>query len=340
MDQSPSMQNFFSEFTPLVDEIISLETPERIIHSIINQLVNKMACKTCALMEINPDTEYLEIINFHNLSWTFCKAYRKRIISPVIHELLWQGKSIYIPNSKKSTTLADELKLEHDFVSCLVVPLETQHKPMGFLYVDSDEEDHFAGENQLMVQFYAKMISIVMLIDHLSQRLNVLEVNDPHSGAMRYEHFYPRLEEIFERSQRLDENLALVIIDIEDYGIIINTYGADVAYELLKELVAFLKDRLRSYDLIARWGADEFLIVLPATGHEEAKRVIQKINTALSKKTFTYKKIKIEVEAGLAVFPVNSKDLDSLIKVTKNFLLEAKRHAPNTKVYSNYEFYE
>jgi diguanylate cyclase (GGDEF)-like protein len=340
MDHSPSMQNFVTEFMPLVDEIISLETPERIIHSIIKQLVNKMECKTCAVVEINPDTEYLEIINFHNLSWTFCKDYRKRIISPVIRELLWEEKSIYIPDTKKTKSLADELKLEHDFISCLVVPLETQHKPMGFLYVDSDEEDHFKGAHQFTVQFYAKMISIIMLIDHLSQRLNLLEVNDPHSGAMRYEHFYPRLEEIFERSLRLKENLALIIVDIEEYGTIINTYGADVAYELLKELVAFLKSRLRPYDLIARFGADEFLIVLPATGHEEAMRVAQKLNSSLTKRTFTYKKIKIDIQSGLAVFPVNSKHLDGLIKVTKNFLLEAKRQAPNTKIYSNHEFYE
>lgn len=311
---------------PILDEVVSLHSPERIMHNIVEQLVKNIQCKTCAIVQINQTTDILEISNFHNLSWKFCKEYRKQIISPVMRNLIWQSEPIHIPNFAKATHLAEELKMENDFVSCIAVQLSANQQPLGFLYLDSDEANHFTEKMQYLVQMYSRIISMCIFNERMTEKLKKLQTEDSESGAMRYEQFYPRMQELFHRSHRLHENLSMILLDIAHYSGVIQTYGLDVAKELLQQFVALLKNNIRPYDPITRFGADKFMIVLQATNSDIAFKVTQRINNLFEKAEFTEQRLKLNVTIGVANYPENCVTLNGLINAVKHALLESKRH--------------
>lgn len=317
---------------PILDEVVGLDNPERIMHNIVEQLVKNTKCTTCAIVQINQVTDILEIRNFHNLSWLFCKEYRKHIISPAIRDLIWQNKTIHITNKNNAEKIADEIKMENAFTSCIAVQLTANQQPLGFLYLDSENENHFTEKMQCLINLYARIISMCLFSERLTEKLKRLESEDSESGAMRYEQFYPRLQELFHRTYRLHESLSLILMDIAHYGTMLQTYGLDVAKELLRDFVKLMKANLRPYDSITRFGADKFLVVLQGTNYDVAYKVTQRINKLIHDTEFTDQKLKLMVSVGVANYPQNCTTLKGLLNAVKHALLESKRHAEKSRI--------
>lgn len=320
-----SLFNCLNDLISIMDEINALHNAEHTLHRVVEQLVKDLNCKTCAIVQINLDTELLEIRNSQNISWTFSKNYRKQIATPIIAELIWKGQPIHISDKRYAATFADELKMEQDFNSAYAVQLIANHQPLGFLYVDSDEYNHFPTERQLIVNLYARVISLCIFLERLTAQLKKLDWQDTDSGAVRFEHYFPILQELFERSHRLKENFSVFILDIEKYSSLIKSYGVEVTTALLKDLVTLINKNLRQYDGISRFGADEFLVALPGTKKNEALEVARKIENLITKSEFTNHKLKVDVFIGVANYPDDSESINGLITAAKNALFNAKR---------------
>ena len=327
-----SLTNCLHDMLPILAEINALQNVERIFHQIVDQIVKDLQCKTCAIIEINPESELLEIRNSHNLSWNFVKNYHRRIEGNMLHELIWNGTPIHISDKRFAKTFAEEIQLEQDFVSAYAVQLVGSHRPLGLLYCDSDEPSHFGPELQLMCKLYAQVISNVILLERLTKKVDELECIDGESGALHFGRFFVSLRETFSRSHRLGDSFSLVLMDIEKYAEVIKIYGIDIAKKVLKELVDAIKNKIRQYDTLCRFGADELLLSLPGTTIEEAKRVAEKILQFVSETKFTEHKLEISLFIGVANFPQNAKSVDGLITATKNALLNAKRAKGETRI--------
>ncbi|HID39400.1 MAG TPA: sensor domain-containing diguanylate cyclase [Calditrichaeota bacterium] len=320
-----SLTNCLHDMLPILTDINALQSVERIFHRIVEQIVKDLQCTTCAIIEINPESELLEIRNSHNLSWKFIKNYHRPIKGTMLHELIWNGTPIVINERTFAKTFAEEIQLERDFVSAYAVPLGANHRPLGLLYCDSDEPSHFDAGLQLMCKLYAQIISNVILLERITKKVDELECIDEESGAMHFGRFFVSLRETFSRSHRLGDSFSLVLLDIEKYAEIIKIYGIEIAKEVLRELVEEIKTKIRQYDSLCRFGADELLLSLPGTSLEEAKRVSEKILQLVSATKFTKHNLTISLFIGVANFPENAKSIDGLITAAKNALLNAKR---------------
>ncbi len=325
-------QKVFAVIEKSLAEIKSAKNCERILHDLLAELVKLFDLHVAAIVELNPDTEQLEIRNFHNLSWNFCKNYRRQIDSQLLREVIWNNQDINIPEKKHAQKVVDHLHMEHDFVSAFVTSLNAFQQPLGFLYVDSLELNFFNEERQQIVRIFASLISMVLHLERLNQKIRQLDRIDQESGALRFEYYLPFLKENFHRSTRMNEPYALLLIDMEKYGNIITHYGVDVARQLLREMVGQIKTQLRKYDEICRFGADEFLISLPATNGKNAVEVAKKIDNILQQSEFTDKKLKVKVFIGIASFPENANSLNGLLVAVKNALMNAKRISEPQKI--------
>lgn len=340
MQVRKSMSNCLVDLLPIMDELNALQSSERTQHRIVEQLVKDLDSKTCAILEINQETELLEIKNFHNLSWEYCKNFHKPIDGNVLTELIWKGTPIYIPNRNAAASFEDQVKLEHEFNSAYLVQLIANQKPLGLLYIDSDKEDHFQSEQKLMAQLYAKIISTNLFLNGVNQKLDHLEKEDSESTAVRYEHYYPRLKEMFYRSQRLNETFSIIILDIRKFTSVVKTYGMDTVNELLKELVTLLGKNLRQYDGLCRFGSDEFLVTLPGVQVSDAEKVANKILGSVAKTKFTHQDLDIGLSLGIANYPANSQNLDGLITAVRSALYESKRVETSSKIVVSAETFE
>jgi diguanylate cyclase (GGDEF)-like protein len=196
---------------------------------------------------------------------------------------------------------------------------------MGYLHLDSDQSDNFTAEHQMMAQLYGHLIGITLFREDLAEGLKRLEYRDGDSGAVKYAHFFSRLQELFHQAERLQDPLSVILIDIAGYSGILKTYGIGSTQQMLRELVDSVNSNLRRYDGLSRFGTDEFMVTLPGTRLHESKKAGEKLRGYLINKEFTPQKLKINFFIALANYPENCSTLDGLLTATRHALLEAKR---------------
>ncbi len=336
----PDASGALQAISDILSELNNTQNSERTLHNIIHRLVHTLNIKTCAVVELNPETEFLEIRKSHNLSYRFCKSYRKVIDNPLLSALIWQGESISIPDSKYALRVVEHLRLEHEFVSAYVTPLSSKQQPLGFLYVDSEELNYFTAERKEIVNIFAKTISACLFLDRLNTELKTLNIADEETGIMRFEHCLPYLKENFHRSMRMNESYSFLILDIEKYSNLLAMYGLDTVKTVLQEAAGRVKLQLRKYDTICRFGADEFLVSLPAVKREDALKVAQKITQTFGDSPFSKQQLDIRVAIGIATFPDNAQSFNGLLTAVKNALYEAKRKDSQPKISTTETKYE
>ena len=112
-------------------------------------------------------------------------------------------------------------------------------------------------------------------------QLEKLATTDGLTDIFNHRYFYKRLDEEFNRAQRYNNPLSAIMIDVDNFKQINDTYGHRTGDLILKELAHVLKTSMRKSDIVARYGGDEFIILLPQTDSmgaiAEAARVIDKI---------------------------------------------------------------
>lgn len=145
------------------------------------------------------------------------------------------------------------------------------------------------------------------------------------------------LEDVFERelarSERRGTPLCIAMLDLDDFKKINDTYGHTAGDEALIHLVRVIKDTLRAMDVIARFGGEEFLIILPDTGMDEAAQAVTRLQRELTKQIFMHNhtRMLITFSAGVAMRRENE-DQQSLIKRADIALYAAKKAGKNRVV--------
>jgi two-component system cell cycle response regulator len=129
----------------------------------------------------------------------------------------------------------------------------------------------------------------------------------------------------------------VLLLDIDDFKVVNDTYGHRVGDEVLIEIVARLERAMRPGDVVARWGGEEFLLVCRAHEHDGAYAVAERIRALVSETPFrtTVGEIPITVSVGAVASDGLAQSPDPLVDAADAALLEAKRAGKNRTVISH-----
>lgn len=141
-----------------------------------------------------------------------------------------------------------------------------------------------SGEKRLQ-DFPSGLKSIAQLTAHIN-RLNQLVCRDPLTGLYNSRYLRQRLSTEFKRAKRDRQPLSCVMLDVDRFKMINDTYGHPAGDCALKSLGFFLRRKLRETDVIARYGGDEFCILLPNTFFEKALTVMNKVRRQTAEHLF------------------------------------------------------
>jgi diguanylate cyclase (GGDEF)-like protein len=118
--------------------------------------------------------------------------------------------------------------------------------------------------------------------------------------------------------------LTAIMLDLDHFKHINDRYGHGRGDDVLAAVGSILKDTLRESDFVGRYGGEEFLILLPATGCDEAKRVAEKVRTAIAGIVVATIHQPVTASLGCAVFPKDAGDDDTLFRTADRALYAAK----------------
>ena len=152
---------------------------------------------------------------------------------------------------------------------------------------------------------------------------------DDLTGLYNRRYFDLRLHEEVERARRFTTNFALIMIDIDDFKHINDTYGHLLGDKVLQELSSLLQKELRTIDVVSRYGGEEFVAILPGAERSSAQLAADRLGKAAESYSFTQEKLHLTVSIGVAVFPKHGTQPDELIDKADKAMYCAKSQGKN-----------
>lgn len=304
---------------------------EQVFSLIVDRIVRMYHCQTCAIVIIDPATEYLRIDNSYGLSLTFEKAFRRTITTGTIGKLLWTGKNIFIPDSAADPQCSEEIMLEHPFNSCVCMQIAIDQRTLGYLHADSKLPNTFCEDDIPILQSFADFAGLALNKSYLHEKNLRLDRIDHETDLEKYTPFLEKLSTSMTRAQMANESLIILLLDIDNYKQVALTYGYDNSKKLLKEWASLIKSHLRPMDAVGRYGFDEAIVMREKTTLEEGIAFAEKLRKAIEEKEFTQQKIHTTVSIGVAVYPLNASTEKDLLLIAKEALYKAQ-HAGRNRV--------
>jgi diguanylate cyclase (GGDEF)-like protein len=327
--KDPSNDKCLRIVTEILHLLKSTNQYEEAFHLLVDRIVRIYNCQSCAIVTIDPKSEYLKIENSRGISLTFCKTFRRQFSTGAIGNLLWTGRPILIGDSSAQPRIAEELQLEHPFASCACVQIGVNQLTLGYLYADSLAKHAFKEEDLPILQAFADFAALAYYKSRLAEENMRLDRIDHETGLQKYTPFLEEAATHLVRAQSFSEPLSIVICDIDNFKLIAHTYGYDTSRALRREIGEHIKNSLRPIDIAARYGYDEFIILRTRSACEDSLTYANGLCTSISAMTFTPQGIRTTISAGLAVFPQNGRTIDDLVLSAKKALFEAQRTGRN-----------
>ena len=160
--------------------------------------------------------------------------------------------------------------------------------------------------------------------------LEQLYITDPLTKLYNRAHFDEVVNFIVKHQRKADTDFVLVITDIDHFKSINDTYGHQVGDEALISVANTLKDSLRDDDLIARWGGEEFVIMLKNVTIDEAKTIIEKVRASVEKNKIN-DTISVTASFGITKY-ILGEDIKKTFKRVDDALYEAKKSGRNRAI--------
>ncbi len=163
-------------------------------------------------------------------------------------------------------------------------------------------------------------------IKKLKEQLQNMAMRDALTQLPNRMHFYDYFEKQVARVARTREELAIVMADIDSFKTVNDEYGHDIGDKVLITVANKLDKFVRKCDMAARFGGDEFVILLNAKNRDEAKKALGRLNQSLVK-PFSTDKIThhITLSIGVAMYPADGTEIDELLKKADTAMMEVKK---------------
>jgi len=202
-------------------------------------------------------------------------------------------------------------------------------------HIDSQlQNNRYIDElNKLKLSMQQANMELVVKNENLisaQNRLEMLATNDELTKVFNRRYAMTYLDKVFAELKRHHENFVVVLADIDHFKSINDRFGHPAGDEVLRRFSSVIKQQLREVDTVARFGGEEFLIMLPKTKELEAKAIIQRLCEMVAEQSFEFdqKTINVTASFGLAYYKVGD-TVEKLIERADMALYHAKNSGRN-----------
>lgn len=179
--------------------------------------------------------------------------------------------------------------------------------------------------------YFVKLLKLCLERIKLYDELQELSILDSLTKIYNRRHFMFRYKTEFQRAAKFKLSLAFLMIDIDHFKKINDTYGHLVGDAVLREVARIIRENLREIDFLARFGGEEFSVILPETDKASAIMAAERINTKVSRERIRVfdETLSVNISVGVATFPQNTLHPDVLVEVADKALYKAKLSGRN-----------
>ena len=284
--------------------------------ALISSKISKVVPWTgCSLFLFNPETDSLK-----------CRfavgADAPKLLNATL--TIPQGLTGWVARNRRTLVNADPrvtfetlgLPNPVDLKAAIVCPLNFNDTFIGTLALYHSEPNRYTEDHRRLLERIAEQAGAVIHNSIVFEQTQEDSLTDPLTGLPNRRSMFVHLSRELSRAERLKSEVAVIVMDVDGFKSINDTYGHNVGDHALREVAAAMQETLRPYDLCVRYAGDEFIVVLADCSREAAdlkRRELQSRIAEIELEVRAGKRVHLAISAGAAVFPQDGTTYEALL---------------------------
>ncbi|RMG10783.1 MAG: diguanylate cyclase [Deltaproteobacteria bacterium] len=221
-----------------------------------------------------------------------------------------------------------------DLETLKVLPMNAGETVVGTLVVGSARRQALGADATRMLEVLAMQAAGAIQRARLFEKTERMATTDGLTGLNNHRRFQELFETHLAAARRYGREVSLLLMDVDHFKSVNDTYGHPVGDKVLKGVAKVLAAQARDTDVVARYGGEEFAVVLPETGQEGAVVIANRIREEIARQVFSTElgPLKVTLSIGVATCPVHGDQKQALVDRADQALYEAKRGGRNRVV--------
>jgi len=207
------------------------------------------------------------------------------------------------------------------------LPLFKEEVLLGALSVYSSDLEQYSDDHMRVLETVTRLASDALgnAMQHAEAESNAL--TDPLTGLPNARYLALRFEEEAARARRTDRTFQVVMLDLDEFKNVNDTFGHKIGDRMLREVAHIIEGQLREYDFLARYGGDEFVALVQEVVGAQVEELCHRIESAVSRFSLAVGKnrsARVGISIGTATFGIDGETLDQLVVAADNEMYRMK----------------
>jgi diguanylate cyclase (GGDEF)-like protein len=239
------------------------------------------------------------------------------------------GRAVLVEDARRDARFSERVDpaAAEGATSYMAVPLRAMGRTLGVVGLAAPGGEPFSPDDLRTLSGLADYAAIALSNARHHERVRELTLVDEHTGLYNARHLHRSLETEVARAARFVRPVSVIFFDLDRFKLVNDAHGHQAGSALLREVGEVMRATLRAMDVPVRYGGDEFVVVLPEAGREQASVAAERLAQALRARTFLRDRgLEVHVTAsfGLATYPEDGDGPDDLLRAADAAMFRAK----------------
>jgi diguanylate cyclase (GGDEF)-like protein len=333
----------FAAISELTKAITPIQSDKTLLRTILEKSAELLKAEQGSLMLLDHETDVLLLEAKKGIVEGVSEKLRINRGEGISGKVAEFGEPFLVENLESDPRIHQKNRQHYKTRSFVSVPLKIEDRIIGVLNLaDKSSGEVFNEEDLKLVQSLANQAAIVMernIFYNKTEELKKLTITDHLTGLLNRRYLYERLKDEVARSERHGNQLSLLMLDLDGFKYCNDTLGHLFGDQTLKVIAEILLNTVRSMDVVARYGGDEFMVILPETAESRAIDIAERlrsnvvrsnvVKTALLTEGVAVGPCALTASIGVACYPEHGETVELLIENVDKALYRAKNKGKN-----------
>ncbi len=334
--------NDLSALFEMIQQMLSSLDPDILFARILQILKDVVPCDEIILLLFHKETQRLHIRKTLGIEQNALKGVSFGLDEGITGEVARTREMIHqreVHNDQRNLHYQGQ---KSSIGSLLSIPMVVKNQLLGIINLHKHNEGGFNDREIQLVQAVTGQAAMAIENANLYNQTREMSNTDALTGLANRRQFQTVLENEIAEAKRYGSSFSLIMLDIDHFKYYNDTHGHIQGDEVLREVAQSLRKNIREIDLAARFGGEEFVILMTKTSKEGARAAAEKLRLTVAEKIFPGAETsqpggKLTLSLGVAEFPEDSDNATGLLNLADQALYRAKAEGRNRTVAWNSE---